>query len=384
MQPLKSQYQFNSILQLIPRKKFAELVSKWDVDKGIKTFTSFELTCVLVVSSILGLDSYRDVEETFNIPKSTMGDALSKRHYGFFQDLCVEILKAIKSHISDRKTKRAIREILALDSSEIIVNGGAFSLPGWQQKSVGSQHKASGKIHTVWNVDNEWIEDFRMTPGRRGDSPVSLEFKVLPRKMYVFDRAYNDLGFWFKITDHFSDFVTRLKDSSRIHYIELKLGIKRAKKLGVLYDGIYKPTKGTISKHRNIPKNIKFRHIIYRDPISKKLFHFVTSDFKIAATEVAAIYKKRWAVELLFRWMKGHLKIRQLPTKKPNAIKIQMAISVLVLLLLRFEKITKQISGSLWEFMRFVQSLLFRNGLITQGFHGYIRGFWPTEELSTA
>lgn len=381
---LKKQYQFRTLLQLIPKKKFDELVIKWDADKGTKSFKCFEMTCSLIVSSILSLDSFRDIEETLHIPRSTLGDSLSKRPFGFFEELCCEVLKIIKSQTSDRKVKKAIREILALDSSEIVVHGSAFAIPGWQQKSVGTQHKASGKIHTIWNVNKEWIEDFRVTPGRKGDSPVSLEFIVLPDKMYVFDRAYNDLGFWHKITEFSSHFVTRLKDSARIKMLEMKLKIRRSDKVGILYDGIYRPTKSTLRNHKNVPKKIKFRHIIYRDPITKKLFHFVTSDFQISAKEVASIYKKRWAVELLFRWMKGHLKIRQLATEKPNAIKIQLAIAVLTLLLLRFQKILNAIHSTLWSFLRQIRSTLARNGLILQGLEGFIRELHAIEASSTA
>lgn len=377
-------YRFQSLLQLIPRKKFDDLVHKWGVDKGTKNFRCFEMTCSLIASTILGLESFRAFEHTFKIPKSTLGDSLSKRPFGFFEELSGEILKAIKSEVSSRKVKKAIREILAMDSSEIVVHGSAFALPGWQQKSVGTQHKASGKIHTIWNINNEWIEDFRITPGRKGDSPVSLEFTILPNKMYVFDRAYNDLSFWHKITEFNSYFVTRLKDSARIKMIELKLGLRRSDKTGVLYDGYYRPSKGALIKHKNIPKNIKYRHIIYRDSVTKKLFHFVTSDFQITAKEVAAIYKKRWAVELLFRWMKGHLKIRRLATEKPNSIKIQLAIAVLTLLLLQFQKIINKISGTLWSFLQVIRSTLARNGLISQGLEGYVRGFSATKSISTA
>ncbi len=217
---MKIPYQFRSLLQLIPRKKFDDLVKKWDADKGTKNFKCFEMTCSLIVSSILGQETFRSFEATFKIPKSTLGDSLSRRPFGFFEELCAEVLKAIKSEVSDRKVKKVIREILALDSSEIVVHGSAFVFPGWQQKSVGNQHKASGKIHTIWNVNNEWIEDFQVTPGRKGDSPVSLEFTILSNKMYVFDRAYNDLNFWYKITEFNSYFVTRLKDSARIKMIE--------------------------------------------------------------------------------------------------------------------------------------------------------------------
>lgn len=159
-------------------------------------------------------------------------------------------------------------------------------------------------MHVVWNVNNDWVDDLIITGGRRHDSPVSLELKLSAKKMYVFDRAYNDFSFWKKIINLKSHFVTRLKYFPRVHMAELKLMIseKNKTKYGVIHDGIYKPSK---------KNKLKLRHVVYRDSLTKKLFHFVTSDFKITAQLVADIYKRRWAVELLFRWLKSHLDIRR-------------------------------------------------------------------------
>ena len=102
--------------------------------------------------------------------------------------------------------------------------------------------------------------------------------------------------------------------------LEIKLKIKKLDGAGVLYDGIYKPTKSTLQKHKSVPKTISFRHVVYRDPITKKLFHFVTSDFGIQALEVAAIYKKRWAVGVS---SEGHLNlVGESPTgiRNPNPV----------------------------------------------------------------
>ncbi|MBK7889301.1 MAG: transposase [Bdellovibrionales bacterium] len=120
------------------------------------------------------------------------------------------------------KTQKAIREILAIDSSEVRVHGSLFGEPGWKQKyTIG--HKAAAKIHVVWNVDGEWIDDFKITPCRSGDSPVSFQLRILPMKMYVFDRAYNDFGFWQKIVANGSDFTTRLKTSKTNRDLERKV-----------------------------------------------------------------------------------------------------------------------------------------------------------------
>jgi hypothetical protein len=148
------------------------------------------------------------------------------------------------------------------------------------------------KLHVVWNIEGEWIEDFIITGARRHDSPVSLQFELQTNKMYVFDRAYNDVTFWLKIIDVGSHFVTRLKD----HSIALLKDGKKAEATeeeGVLYDGIYKPNPQTlvnagISKDRR--EDVQFRYIVYRDPETKKVFYFVTSDFKSSAQSIAETY----------------------------------------------------------------------------------------------
>ena len=292
------------------------------------------------------LGSFREVEAALKIPDSTFGDALRERNFGFFQDLCDLILLEIRGRTENRKIKKAIREILAIDSSEINVHGSLFAEPGWKKKyTIG--HKAAAKLHVVWNVDGEWIDDFTITPCRTGDSPVSFQLRILPGKMYVFDRAYNDFGFWQKIVANESDFTTRLKTSQRIRDLEKKVLRGKEEKSGVLYDAEYVSTS-RLAKF----SSMKLRHIIYRDKLTRKVFHFVTSDQKASAKTIANIYKRRWAVELLFRWMKGHLDIRRLPSKTPNAINTQLAVAVLIQLLLQLKKIISKFKGTLWELLR--------------------------------
>jgi hypothetical protein len=120
-----------------------------------------------------------------------------ERCAGFFEELCRLVLSKIRAAVRGRKIRRAIRNLLAIDSTECSVHGSAAKFPSWQAKQGGA--KASVKLHVVWNVDGEWIEDFRITPGRRNDSPISKQFSIAKGSTYVFDRAYNGLGFWWKI-----------------------------------------------------------------------------------------------------------------------------------------------------------------------------------------
>ena len=132
----------------------------------------------------------------------------------------------------------------------------------------------------------------------------------------------------------------------------------------MLYEGIYKPCLGVLNK---LPleerSKAKYRYVVYRDPLTKKVFYFVTSDKKASAQSIADIYKKRWAVELLFRWLKGHLNIRYLAPQNKNAIKIQTAMAVLLQLLLQLKKIVDGYQGTLWTMLRGMRTSLIRESL---------------------
>ena len=359
---MRQHHKGRSLFQLIGIKRFNALADKWGVDKGVRELSTWELTQALLSCFVLQIKSYRDVEATLGIPDSTFGDAIRERNSGFFQELCDLILLDIRAKTESRKIKKAIRQILAIDSTEIKVHGSLFSEPGWKQKHCKNEHKAAAKLHVVWDVDGEWIDDFIITPGRRNDSPVSLELRLLPGKMYVFDRAYNDFDLWEKIVSTKSDFVTRLKDCPRIRYLQIKVLRKMKNKDGVLYDQPYRPTN-----NKNRKKNIKLRHVIYRDPASQKIFHFICSDSKITGQVIADIYKRRWAVELLFRWLKGHLDIRRLPVKTKNAVRVLLAVAVLFQLLLQLKKIKDQFKGTLWSLLRVIRSSSIRKSLVDTG-----------------
>ena len=350
-----------SLSQLIDRKKFDALAKKHGIDRCVRNFKTWEFTQALICSFVMRLGSFREVELALGIPDSTFGDALRLRHSEFFRELCDLTLLEIRGKSESRKCRKAIRQILAIDSSEIDVHGSLFDEPGWKKKyTIG--HKASAKLHVVWNVDGQWIEDFLVTPNRKGDSPVSLLLQLFPGKTYVFDRAYNDFNFWQKVVDAKSDFVTRLKDCARYRTLQKSVLRGNQNATGVVYDGPFLSTSLSARKSK-----MQLRHIIYRDPQSNKIFHFVTSNRKMSGETIAGIYKKRWSVELLFRWLKGHLDIRRLPTKNPNAIQTQLAVAVLVQLLLQLKKVIDEFIGTSWDLLRTIRTGLCRQSLVKYG-----------------
>jgi hypothetical protein len=351
-----------SLFQLIDRKKFDALAQKWEIDKRVRTFDTWEMTQALLCCFVMRLESYREVEASLGIPDATFGDALRTRFSGFFRELCELILMEIRSRTPNRKVKGAIRELLAIDSSEIRVHGRLKGKAGRWEPHYTSGDKASAHLHIVWNVEGEWIDDFRVSPCRSSDSRVGHDFKLKNGKMYVFDRAYSDFDFWEKIVAHGSHFVTRVKQYKRHRDLEFEI-LKKSKNIdGVLYD---EPYQSTSASARN--SSLKLRYVIYRDPITKRVFHFMSSDQKVSAQTIASIYKKRWSVELLFRWLKGHLNIRYLSVRTKNAVRTQLAVAVLIQLLIQLKKIAENYRGSLWMLLCGIRMNLLRKIVAESG-----------------
>lgn len=339
------------LFQLIPHRKFQELCDQFQIDKYTRKLTAEKHVWTLVMTSILKLDSLREIESVLGIPKSTLSDANAERNSKFFEALCRLVLWKIYEQTRGRKMKTAIRTLLALDSTECRVNGRLSKLPKWKQKHQ-STAKASAKLHTVWNVYGEWIEDFKITSGRTHDAKAAKKLGIRAHCTYIFDRAYNELAFWWMIVERKSHFVSRLKECSYSKWRHKKLLQEKENEVGVLRDLKWKPSYPVLRKNPNVPKDFTLRHITFKDPESKKVFDFITSDFDSSAEEIADIYRKRWAVELLFRWMKGHLKVRAVDARNTNAVHVLLATAVLVQLLVQLHRLITEFKGTLWECLR--------------------------------
>lgn len=351
----------HNLLQLIDKKKFNKLCQKWEMDKGVRKFSTWNHVSTLIISNILRLDSLREVELVLGVPKSTLSDANSNRCSGFYDELCELALSSLKALIKSRKVRSAIDNLLAVDASTCGVHGSLAS--DWRWKSRSSQgNKASVGFHSVFNVSSAVIEDFRVTPGKAMETTVARQFNVIPNSTYIFDRAYRQLTHWWNIVNNGSHFVTRLVGGSPSRDKHKKEILNRSNgKVGVLFDGKYHPSRTAFNGNPNVPRDIRFRHIIYRDPESKKVFDFVTSNTRVSAQKVADIYKKRWSVELLFKWLKGHLHISYISSRNKNSVKVNLATAVLIQILtrLRMQKLGTRCTP--WECLREVRTHLLRN-----------------------
>jgi hypothetical protein len=360
-----------TLLQLIPRKEFDELCIKWNIDKRVRKLSTWEQTCTHVMAYLMKLESLREVEATLGVPRSTFSDANRSRCSGFFQELCEVLIKKICFETQDRKVKRALKELI-MDSTECRSHGSMSILRLWNQRKSMGKKKASFKIHTVWNVGREWIDDFIITPNRVHDGKACFKFEIKPNHIYIFDKAYKDMAFWLKIVKNGSHFVTCLQDCLSRRKLRAEIIRNSEGKDGVLWEGTCSRAQSNLLRLPKDLRNIRFRHIIYRDPETKRVFDFATSDFKASAQEIADLYKKRWAIELLFRWLKGHLNIRYFASKNVNAIEIQVAIAVLVQLLVRQYREKNKQDLTLWQCLRAIRIELIHQSLSESPLHASI------------
>jgi hypothetical protein len=361
----------SALFQLLDRDVFDELCRKWQMDKGIRKLSTWDETRTLIMAYLMGLKSLREIEEVFFVPRSTLDDALRKRRSGFFFDLCKATIARIIAIAPCRKVRRALKTLLAVDATSIRVNARLAGEPAWGLEKKNK--RAAAKLTLIWDVGGEWVQDFRIGGGFGHDAPVAAQFTLVNGATYVFDRGYCDLKLWWRIVSGGAHFVTRLKDwkSNREERARLIKGAENC--YGVLWDGPWIPPKQTLWYHSADDDDIDvpdqpFRRVIFHDEESGKLLDFVTSDWTTPALEIADIYKRRWAIELVFRWFKGHMNLRYLDTRNKNAIKTQIAVAILTRLLLQLEKLKHRFKQSAWVLLRTIEAYIKRNGLVVMGF----------------
>ena len=140
----------------------------------------------------------------FGVKRSTLCDANADRTSVLFQDLAHETFDLILAQ--NKKLRKAHRRILALDSTECSLNGRLKKVPFFRSHS-----SASMKVHIVWHIGDEWIEDFRITAGKMNDQTLANKLQLARGATYVFDRGYPDLGFWWQIMEAVTYLLPKIK-----------------------------------------------------------------------------------------------------------------------------------------------------------------------------
>jgi len=356
---------FSELLKLCPRYHFDKAVERYQGDRYVKIFTTWQQFMAILYSQITQKDSLRDIVTGLSahaarwyhlgitgIHKSTLSDANAKRDYRMFEGLFYHLLARCKN-LTPKHKFRFKNPLYTIDASTIDL---CLSVFPWAKFRTT---KGAIKLHCLYDHSGALPTFLTVTDGKRHDVRVVKDnpFPLSPDSIISVDKAYIDYTWLNSLDKQGVWFVTRAK--SNIDYAVV--GQHPISGKGVLSDERIslqgQMTKAKYSK--------ELRLIRYYDEEREKMLTFLTNNFKLAATTIAQIYKSRWQIELFFKWIKQNLKIKSFLGTSKNAVLTQIWVAMCYYLLLTYIKYQTKYSFSLLQLSRVIREMLFeRKALI--------------------
>ena len=326
---------FGNLLKPIDRRQFRQVVERHKGDAYDKSFKSWDHVVTLISAPLGRIASLRGVEVAFNanshqhyhlgvgkVARSTLSDANARRPVGVFADVF-----ALLAQKADRHTRVEGSEMVRLIDSSPVPLGKMCKWAKWNGRIRGM------KMHVVYHPGNDVPRCVELTEATINDVEVGRQTELEAGATYVFDKGYYHFGWWKKINDSKAFFVTRIKSNTRLRATKSRY-VRKQKGDGFR---IISDANVALTSKGDSRLPIPLRRIkVKRD--SGKTITLVTNDLKRTAVEIAALYKGRWQIELLFRWIKQHLNLRKFIGNNDNAIRLQVIAAMIAYLLLRLAR----------------------------------------------
>jgi len=327
----QGKYIFSQLMEFLPRRTFDGIVKNHEGNKYIRSFTCWNQMLCMVFGQLTSRDSMRDLMLSLeahqpkyyhlgfgpSISRRNLGTANEKRNYKIFEEFAyVLIEEARKSCYRTDFEVEIDGNVYALDSTTIDL---CLSVFWWAEFR---KHKGGIKLHTLYDVKTSIPTFLHISKASVHDVNILDLIPYEAGSFYVVDKAYIDFRRFFKIHTQGSFFVTRAKNNMRFKRMYSKTvdkttGVK-SDQIGVLE---------TYYSKKDYPD--KLRRIKYYDAERKKDLVFITNNTILKANEIAMLYKKRWEVEIFFKWMKQHLKVKSFWGKTINAVKVQIYCAII-------------------------------------------------------
>jgi putative transposase len=324
---------FSSLLKPIDRRQFQKIVDQHDGDAYDKSFKSWNHLIALVYAQLAGIDGLRALEAGFNanpqhhyhlgtgeLARSTLADANARRPAGIFAQIFARLASS-----ADRQLRREGAEMVRLIDASPIPLDKVCKWSKWNGRIRGM------KLHVVYDPLADVPMCVEVTPANVNDIEIGRQVTIKAGVTYVFDKGYCRFDWWQKINDCGAFFVTRPKLKMRLRAVSHR-PLRKRKGDGfktLADDEVVLVSKG--DSRLPIPlRRIKIRRE------NGGVMTLLTNDLERTAVEIAELYKSRWQIELLFRWIKQHLDIRKFLGTNENAIRLQILAAMIAYLLLRF------------------------------------------------
>jgi hypothetical protein len=351
----QGKYTFAQLTDFLPQRVFDRLVSKYDGNKHVRHFSCWNQLLSMIFGQLTGRDSLRDLMVSIEPHKpkyyhlgfgkgtsrSNFANANEKRDCRIFEEYAFYLIDlARKSSIVDQDFQLNIDgNIYAFDSTTIDLCLSVF----WWAKFRTT--KGGIKLHTLYDVKTSIPSFIHVSTASVNDMNALDLLYYEPGGYYILDRGYIDYERLFRIHQSSAYFVVRAK--SNLQYRRMYSN-KVNKDNGVLLDQIGKLTGFYVSKE--YPE--KLRRIKYYDEETDNHLEFLSNSFGITAEEIAQLYKYRWKVELFFKWIKQHLKVKSFWGTTLNAVKIQVYSAIIAYCLVALVRNKLKVDRSTYEILQ--------------------------------
>jgi hypothetical protein len=347
---------FHGVLKLVPWHVLDRLVDEAGANKRAYRLTTQNQFKALLFAQLAGCESLRAIAASFashasklyhlgacEVSRSTLSDANAVRSCAVFTGLLADLM----SRCEGRLGRQVADAVYLVDSTGFRLS--ALSAD-WALFKAGV---SGAKLHIVYNPDSARPSFAEITPANVNDITVAQTMPIRPGATYVFDLGYYDYAWWAKLNAAGCRIVTRLKINTPLAVVTdnpLPVGSSiQSDRIGRL------PTRQ--ARSRKNPFADPVRELRVRTETGK-ILRIVTNDLDAPADEIAELYKRRWQIELFFRWVKHALKIRHFFGTTENAVRIQIAVALIAFLLLRMAHSLQNNVPSLLAFTRLVTNNL--------------------------
>jgi hypothetical protein len=340
---------FAQVMEFVPWKTFGRIIQRHKGDAGVRTLGCADLFRVMAFAQITWRESLRDIEacltahqgKLFHMgmkappARSTLADALNLRDWRIYHGLAQRlIVRARALYAHDPSVLDLDASVYALDATTIDL---CLSLFDW---APFRSTKAAIKLHTLLDLRGAIPTFIHISDGKLHDVNVLDILPIEAGAFYVMDRGYLDFARLFALHQAGAFFVTRAKkgmDARRVYSTPKPANVGVICDQRVMLNGFY------AAKH--YPEHL--RRIRFKDPESGKSLVFLTNNTTLPALTIAALYKSRWQVELFFKWIKQHLRIKRFLGTSENAVKTQVWCAIATYVLIAIVKKELQLDASL-------------------------------------
>ena len=370
----------HGLLKHLPWSAFDDLVERYEADKHVRRLPTKSQLVALLYGQLSGAASLRalvgDLESHANhlyhlgakpVRRSSLADANALRPAAVFSELFAEMVARLHPGLR----RKLGDSVYLIDATSLRLSQGSAD---WARFSAGV---CGAKMHVIYDADAERPIYAAVTPARVNDITAAKAMPIAPGATYVFDLGYYDDGWWARLDAAGCHIVTRFKSNTPL---TVTAEMAPPADSNILSDRI-----GLLPQ-----RQARSRKNPFADPVREirvktdngKVLRILSNDLDASAQEIADLYKRRWAIELFFRWVKQTLKIRHFLGTSENAVRIQIAVALIAFLLLHLAKATQNGIKSPLAFARLVRANLMHRKSIDRLIKPEITKPEQTDQLS--